>query len=188
MWPHLGRAPDAALPGLRLRALPHAEPDPFGGEWEEPETCDLCGFTHQSSFEGYRIGWHYTSWENYERIREVGLRPYRQPKIDAAAGEEIWGVWAYLHRHGGRVHVGSVMYQMVNRPTSKVVLLKPEELLLRSLVEKTPWVVVHDGTQKPAYTMECRRCGATARLELPVSVAVFVATSRAFVREHRGCQ
>ncbi len=53
---------------------------------------------------------------------------------------------------------------------------------------KTPWIVTHDGTQKPAYTMECQRCGETYRLSLPVSVGIFAAAGHAFIRDHRGCQ
>jgi uncharacterized metal-binding protein YceD (DUF177 family) len=52
----------------------------------------------------------------------------------------------------------------------------------------TPWIVTHDGTHKPPYTMECERCGATYTLPLPVSVNIFVAATKGFIEDHRGCK
>ena len=90
----------------------------------KPPPCATCGLRHVEDFEGERDGWHYTSLENWQIIRRVGLEPYRMPKLDVAAKEEVSGVWAYLHRQSGRTHVGSVMYQVITRPTAAVVLLR----------------------------------------------------------------
>jgi hypothetical protein len=57
----------------------------------------------------------------------------------------------------------------------------------------TPWIVIYDGDaskhpdRKP-YEMECLRCGERYPMTIPVSVTMFVATSKAFASEHRHCR
>lgn len=56
---------------------------------------------------------------------------------------------------------------------------------------RSPHVVAYDGTTahgKLPYTLECRRCGETLSLRLPVSVTSFAATSKSFERAHRDCE
>ena len=48
---------------------------------------------------------------------------------------------------------------------------------------ETPWIVAHSGTM----AMECQRCGATYAPRLPVPVSVWVAMSRAFIKDHARC-
>ena len=54
---------------------------------------------------------------------------------------------------------------------------------------RTPWIVIHDGTQPGTRPMEhaCLRCGERFHLSLPISVRVFVAASTAFLAQHRHC-
>ena len=54
----------------------------------------------------------------------------------------------------------------------------------------TDWIKTHDGTQLRgmAYAFECQRCGTIQKVETPIDVTLYVALSKAFIRQHRGCQ
>lgn len=48
----------------------------------------------------------------------------------------------------------------------------------------TDWIV----TRQEDLSFECRRCGARDALQLPASIAVWVAAARAFEKLHRACK
>lgn len=50
--------------------------------------------------------------------------------------------------------------------------------------KRAPWIVAREGGAE----LECRRCGAVERVELPLSVTAWVARSRAFQAAHEGCE
>ncbi len=49
--------------------------------------------------------------------------------------------------------------------------------------KRPDWVVVHEGT----LGFECRRCGATDRVELPTPVSKWLACAYEFVKRHTAC-
>jgi hypothetical protein len=50
-------------------------------------------------------------------------------------------------------------------------------------------IVCYDGTRGDlAYAMHCLGCGQIQRVATPVSVPVYLAAAKAFVREHRCCR
>jgi hypothetical protein len=60
-----------------------------------------------------------------------------------------------------------------------------------TMPRRVPWVIAYDGSPAhghPPYSFECRRCRATLVFSVPLSVNLFVATGRAFLREHRRCR
>jgi hypothetical protein len=50
----------------------------------------------------------------------------------------------------------------------------------------SPHVVVNYGEQPPVF--ECRHCGATEEIRLPVAVDMFNAMGDVFVGRHKDCQ
>lgn len=51
------------------------------------------------------------------------------------------------------------------------------------------WIIAHDATKgADAYMMECLRCGAVERFSLPISVTVYCAAAKAFVKRHKACK
>jgi len=73
------------------------------------------------------IGWHYTTWENWLKIKEEGLKPYPivKPEFKATFGTDtMHGVWIWRHRFNGRSHFGSIMYQMAYKDSDDIVILE----------------------------------------------------------------
>lgn len=46
----------------------------------------------------------------------------------------------------------------------------------------------YDTKAKRFYLFECLHCGTTQRLSLPISVDVYIASSKAFANMHRDCK
>lgn len=54
---------------------------------------------------------------------------------------------------------------------------------------KTDWIICRDGTHgDKAYQMECLRCGAVQRVATPISIACYLAMTKAFAKLHRRCK
>ena len=73
------------------------------------------------------IGWHYTSLENWERIRREGLRPYRITKptlLQWYHDATVQGVWVWNERQTGVSHAGSILWQVAGKAVQKVVMLR----------------------------------------------------------------
>jgi len=51
------------------------------------------------------------------------------------------------------------------------------------------WIVIHDGTKGgDAYAIECLRCHAKQRFELPLSITYLCRVGKAFELEHKHCK
>lgn len=48
---------------------------------------------------------------------------------------------------------------------------------------KTPWVITHSGSM----VMECQRCGAKHDPHLPVSLSMWAAMAKEFIKLHAKC-
>jgi hypothetical protein len=89
------------------------------------------------------IGYHFTSWSNWLKIKKEGLVPYLCHEQDLAQygiGKVIW-MWPNM---GDKRHVaGSVLYQVSTKAESKVVLLEAQF----EVTDTLHWVsITHDGT------------------------------------------
>lgn len=71
------------------------------------------------------IGYHYTSSENWLKIKDQGLIPYsiKKSELDTFFSEPIKGIWVWQELQFGVAHSGSVIFQMGTKGTDKVVLL-----------------------------------------------------------------
>jgi hypothetical protein len=72
------------------------------------------------------IGYHYTSIENWAKIRKEGLRPYLidRPAIREYVRDPVYGIWTWLYRLKGLSHIGSILFQMGTKGTMQVVQLR----------------------------------------------------------------
>lgn len=72
------------------------------------------------------VGYHYTSYKNWLKIKKVGLHPQLIMHKDIlpilVAGTR--GIWIWRKRHRGKANVGNVMRVAAVHNTSRVVLLK----------------------------------------------------------------
>ncbi len=71
-------------------------------------------------------GYHYTSLRCWEKIQVEGLKPYSicKPALrDYIGTEQVKGIWLWQNRLYGLPHIGSILYQMANKGTTKAVLL-----------------------------------------------------------------
>lgn len=76
-----------------------------------------------------KIAYHYTSWQNWEKIQNQGLVPYLvdKPEIRARSGRaDLYGIFLYPERLHGLTHCGSVLFQAATKATSEVALIKVE--------------------------------------------------------------
>jgi hypothetical protein len=72
-------------------------------------------------------GYHYTSLENWEKIKHKGLVPYSIYKEELEsyfAGGIVNGVWLWLDRLGGLAHAGEVLYHIAQKSTFQIVHLE----------------------------------------------------------------
>jgi hypothetical protein len=74
------------------------------------------------------IGYHYTSAENYERIKVEGLTRYRirKPELDPFFPDGIYGIWIWKQDLTGDEHVGSILWQLMTKNSTRVVKLGVE--------------------------------------------------------------
>jgi len=73
-----------------------------------------------------KIGYHYTSIENWAKIKREGLQPYTIDRISLNSylkNPPVQGIWTWLHKQTGLPHIGSILFQMGTKATMQVVLL-----------------------------------------------------------------
>jgi hypothetical protein len=72
--------------------------------------------------------YHYTSAENYERIKVEGLTPYWIKKADLEAWfpEGLYGIWLWRDDLSDKEHVGSILWQLMTKASTGVVKLEVE--------------------------------------------------------------
>lgn len=101
-----------------------------------------------------KFGYHYTSIENWAKIRKEGLKPYVIDRVSLNAymkNPPVKGIWTWKHKQEGLSHIGSILYQMGTKATMQVVLLMYEydenDILRSDLPEyKGMWIELpHDG-------------------------------------------
>jgi hypothetical protein len=80
--------------------------------------------------ESWAIGYHYTSWSNWQRIQQEGLTPtlLSADKIAKTGPKTVedWdgkAVWIWTERLDPVEHMGSLIYQLAKRNESKLVHL-----------------------------------------------------------------
>ena len=91
------------------------------------------------------VGYHYTSEENWVKIREQGLRPYilREDIVE----DGIPGIWLYIERQRGLSHAGCILFQIDRRRSLNVVELAIE--YDKAITTRSGWhnlPVSHEGT------------------------------------------
>lgn len=81
--------------------------------------------------DSWHEGWHYTSWSNWLKIQQEGLRttPLSQDKLKVLEGlaHPDWdgkAVWVWVNQLSPIEHMGSVIYQLAKRSETRVVMLK----------------------------------------------------------------
>jgi hypothetical protein len=94
------------------------------------------------------IGYHYTSAENYEKIRTEGLAPYWIKKKDLEAYFEggIHGIWLWKNDLSGNDHLGSVLWQLMTKASTNIVKLRVEyEEADQYVKHGSPVEILHGG-------------------------------------------
>ncbi len=71
-------------------------------------------------------GYHYTSFEAWERIKREGLipQPLHKPELSRYFRKIINGIWIWKKRMFGGAHIGSILFQVATKQTLKVVCLE----------------------------------------------------------------
>ena len=73
------------------------------------------------------IGYHYTSFENWTKIKVEGLKPVsrtrKQPDIIKYFGD-VPCVWIYTRKAKGVGHFGNFIWHLADKNTTKVVMLE----------------------------------------------------------------
>ncbi len=94
------------------------------------------------------IAFHYTSIENYWHIATEGLVPYliNKPDLREHFPDGIVGVWLWKRDLTGDEHLGSILWQLMTKSSTRVVKLQveydPANLLIR---HGEPVEILHDG-------------------------------------------
>lgn len=75
------------------------------------------------------ICYHYTSLDNYQWIKRQGLVPYLIHRPHDVAFRKLWpdgivGIWLWDHELKGDEHLGSLLWQLSTKRTSKIVRIK----------------------------------------------------------------
>lgn len=74
------------------------------------------------------IGYHYTSWENWQQIKREGLKPYGLKSTIArhTVPEGTKGIWTWAKPLEGSSEFGQVVWTIIRRDCKKVVRLSYE--------------------------------------------------------------
>jgi hypothetical protein len=94
-------------------------------------------------------GYHYTSWENWETIRERGLVPQliTKPEIVQEIGAGVKATWTWTRRQKGLAHQGQILFTMMKWRTTKIVLISYDYEQVETVqLEGCPIRVRHDGS------------------------------------------
>lgn len=102
------------------------------------------------------IGYHYTSQENWEKIKNEGLTPYLITNMEIYHGlhsmlheqfDKIFGIWVWEREQDPLSHMGNVIRAAVVHGATRTVLLKvkfPDSAILR--VKGRRIHMVHEGS------------------------------------------
>lgn len=73
-------------------------------------------------------GWHYTSYENWLKIKKTGLIPYHIPydKFGGYFPDGVAGIWTWYEELTGKSEVGTIIWQVATKQCERVVKLKYE--------------------------------------------------------------
>jgi hypothetical protein len=94
------------------------------------------------------IGYHYTSSENYEKIRNEGLAPYwiRKKDLELWFSEGIHGIWLWKNDLTDTDHLGSILWQLMTKASTNIVKLRVEYEEVDQYVQYGyPVEILHDG-------------------------------------------
>jgi len=74
------------------------------------------------------IGYHYTSAENYEKIKIEGLTPYwiKKKDLELWFADGIHGIWLWKNDLSGTDHLGSILWQLMTKASTNIVKLSVE--------------------------------------------------------------
>ncbi len=110
-------------------------------------------FERPKDMKDIRIGYHYTSLENWKVIQRTGLRPYviTKPQLFEYFGTStVKGIWVWRDKPNGLAHVGCVIYQMATKAAVEAVLLEVQynvtDLLRPPGVPNEHIILPHQGT------------------------------------------
>lgn len=76
------------------------------------------------------VGYHYTSFEHWEKIQKEGLVPQVVKNLDIYKqirrniNKDIFGTWVWEKKHRGKAHVGNILRVVAMHDTMHVVLLR----------------------------------------------------------------
>jgi hypothetical protein len=70
------------------------------------------------------IGYHYSSYKNWLKIRKQGLIPYRIDGIDEWLKKPVKGIWVWKDRMKGIEHLGTLLDRVIRKKTPRVVFLR----------------------------------------------------------------
>jgi hypothetical protein len=99
-------------------------------------------------------GYHYTSWQNWQRIQEEGLKPYpiRNPAICPLFPEGTAGIFTWLQRAEGLTHHGQIMWIMMHHHTTRVVYLSYDFERFETFPgDGRWWEIKHNGKLESSY-------------------------------------
>ena len=73
------------------------------------------------------IGYHYTTWENYQKIKRDGIKPTLLSEINQKeVGEVVKGscIWVYVKEFTGLFLIGQIFYVSCKHNSTHIVCLK----------------------------------------------------------------
>ena len=74
------------------------------------------------------VGYHYTTANNWRKIKSLGLIPYEIKKEEFKSygfkNGSCTGIWVWTSRMYGKAHIGSLLWQIATKDAFNVVLLK----------------------------------------------------------------
>lgn len=84
-------------------------------------------------------GYHYTSWENWQKIKKQGLIPYKiKHDFSEFFDHQVYGIWLWKKRLQKASHLGSILDRLTKLKSFKIVLLKTN-------YDKTDTLVTENG-------------------------------------------
>jgi hypothetical protein len=70
------------------------------------------------------LGYHYTTYDNWRRIQQHGLRPYSLTNLIAHRPEASKGIWLWKRKPLAKNHLGNIMRCVACHNDTRVVLLE----------------------------------------------------------------
>lgn len=74
------------------------------------------------------IGYHYTSWRNWESIRVHGIKPYTIAKDELLEYFDVLpkAIWVWLYEPSTKSELGSILWQVTTKAQTRIVKLQVE--------------------------------------------------------------